>query len=282
MKWDPANIVAFLKRPMHSRDQYTCKAGSKSITGRRNNNEDRCFVNPHRGLFIVADGVGGHRGGEVASQILVNTLPGYLHAELDREDVTLVQDSVRTGVEAARDRMCKFQEEYPVYNSMSTTMAVALVHDETLYVSHVGDSRIYLYSNGQLHRLTSDQTFVQAMVDAGVITEEQVPKHPMRNIVLNLVGVKPMDQLPSVSRIPVQSGDRILLATDGLTEVVNDSTIAEILSGKQAPQAIANRLVETATQLGTKDNVTCVVVDLVAVHEKSDEPLPDVFALAAG
>ena len=251
------------------------RSGCRSITGSyRKTNQDRCLADARRGIFLVADGVGGHRGGAEASQILVDTIPAALKklATHPNPDRGVVRQAFRGAIEAARDQMVSLARQHRRFEHMSSTMALAVLVNNTMYISHIGDSRIYLFSSGKLTRLTSDHTMVQALVDAGTITEQQRRTHPLRNIVLNCVGVKPLEEPPEVACVAVKPGDRVLLATDGLTGAVDDDVLSEVLQTVRRPQRAADALVDAGVKHDSRDNITCVVVDLLAVHQESLKP----------
>lgn len=283
MSWNAVRLISNLVRrrfssPLHE-SRCVLATGCVSVAGRRRRNEDRYFTDRRQGLLLVADGVGGHRGGGVASQIVIDTLRECVRdlepvGEED-QDVTAVEKAIKCGVNDARHRMQEFGRRHPSHEQMSSTVAVAIIRANTLYVSHIGDSRVYRFSRGRLRQLTSDQTFVQALVDAGTITKVESRTHPMRNVVLNVVGARPLTQPPTATRTPLQPGDRILLATDGLTGVVDDSILSEILGNKQPPKFTAKRLVDVALQMGSQDNVTCVIADWKPVTEESVQPIQE-------
>ena len=170
-------------------------------------------------------------------------------------------------VEAARREMIEIADTNPDFARMAATMAFAVNIDRMLYVTHVGDCRAYLLHRGRLRRLTSDQTFVQAAINAGVLTEETARSHAWRHVVTNTVGVKPLDERIEVSEIRLCPGDRLLLCSDGLTDVVADDELQQLLAfQKGSPQAAANALIDLALEHDSHDNVTCVVFDVVELE----------------
>ena len=164
--------------------------------------------------------------------------------------------------------------------SCSATLALAAILDRTLFLTHVGDCRVYLLHRGKLRRLTADQTFIQAALEAGMLTAQGARHHPWRHVVTNTVGIKPLDQPIEVEQFRLASGDRLLLCSDGLTDVVSDPQLRELLMGFDEVDDVADALLDAALEGDSKDNVTCVVVDVCDV-ETNDELCYDELALAA-
>jgi serine/threonine protein phosphatase PrpC len=224
--------------------------GAASDIGQvREGNEDSFLV--EQPLFAVADGMGGHRGGEVASNLALDTI----HRMFSDREGSLV-DQV---VEANRKVFERSKADRAVAG-MGTTLTAALVDGSRVRLAHVGDSRAYLYRGGDLSLLTEDHTLVHRMVMAGEITEAEAEVHPHRSILTRALGVDggvDVDQL----EVEVRSGDRILLCTDGLTGMVSQEHIRSILDSATDPQETADRLVTAANHAGGIDNITAVVLD---------------------
>ena len=232
-------------------------AGFATDIGRvRQGNED-CFlaVSP---LFAVADGMGGHRGGEVASHLALDTVEA-MHL---RGEGTLA-DQVR---EANRVVFARSSEDLKVAG-MGTTLTAALIDGDGLHLAHVGDSRAYLLRAGSLRQLTDDHTLVNRMVKAGEITREEAAVHPHRNVVTRALGTEPEIPVDEQS-VALLEGDRILLCSDGLTGMVTEDQIQAIMESADDPQQAADRLIRAANRAGGIDNTTAVVLD---VREGSDE-----------
>ena len=259
------------------------QASARSVTGNhRTRNEDRCVIDSDGGVFLVADGVGGHAGGGQASDVVARVLPAWLRGTLNCGwcDGDLVQDAVADAVEAARWGMIELAETDPDLGRMCTTLAFAAIHDRTLFLTHVGDCRVYLLHRGKLRRLTVDQTFVQAAIEAGILTADEASDHPWRHVVTNTIGIKPLDQPIEVDEFRLSAGDRLLLCSDGLTDGVSDPQLRDLLMGFDDVHDVADALVAAALEGESKDNVTCVVVD-VCEFETSDEVCPAEPAIAA-
>lgn len=230
------------------------RVGSATDIGRaRERNEDSMLVKDR--MFAVADGMGGHRGGEVASAL---SLEGLEAAEVSADGplAQLVQE-VKAANRAVFDRGEKDRE----LQGMGTTLTAVVVDDETGYLAHVGDSRAYLLREGALQQLTEDHTLVQRLVREGKITAEQAEQHPQRNILTRVLGVD--DELePYELTFDLHDGDRILICSDGLTGMLRDHEIQRILESEPDPQRAAEHLVASANQAGGDDNITVIVLDV--------------------
>ena len=232
-------------------------AGFATDIGRvRQGNED-CFL-AESPLFAVADGMGGHRGGEVASHLALDTVEA-MHL---RGEGTLA-DQVR---EANRAVFARSSEDLKVAG-MGTTLTAALVEGDGLHLAHVGDSRAYLLRAGSLRQLTDDHTLVNRMVKAGEITREEAAVHPHRNVVTRALGTEPEIPVDEQS-VALLEGDQILLCSDGLTGMVTEDQIQAIMESTDDAQQAADRLIRAANRAGGIDNITAVVLD---VREGSDE-----------
>lgn len=221
----------------------------------------------------------------MASRILVDTAPPVLCRAIAGHDVDAVRmtAAVREAMEAARQAMILRARRRPHYNCMGATMALAVIVDGVLYASRAGDCRVYHLRDGQIHRLTTDETFVQVLLDAGTINQQQVRTHPYRHHVLNWVGVDGLKHPIEATATQLAPGDRILLTTDGVTDVLDDEAIARVVDWRRYPQAAAEALVAEALDRDSRDNVSCVVADVVAVHEgdRAAETSPEALGMAA-
>jgi len=254
------------------------RAGAKSVRGNyRSTNQDRCMADVQHGVFMVADGIGGHPGGGEAAEILIQAVaPQIARIGLTVGfDIQTIQTTIGNAIQTARREMVELAGLLPAYRQMGSTVALAFVVEGRLCVSHVGDCRVYLLHDETLTQLTVDQTFVQVAIDAGMLTPEQAREHPWRHIVTNAVGVKPLDQPPDLTLVDLAPGDRILLSSDGLTGVVDDRRLRELLLQGDDPQTTVTNLIEEALANDSQDNVTCVVFDIAAVEEDTqpDEAL---------
>jgi len=224
----------------------------------RENNEDSAFLGPY--VALVADGVGGAAAGEVASATaayVVSALAlqrqGDDPAEVLRDGLHLANASLTLAVEADLLRA-----------GMATTMTAVATDGTRVVMAHIGDSRGYLFRDRALFRISSDHTYVQQLVDAGHLTPEGVRRHPWRSVVLRTLhgGDSGVEEAADVLDLGLATGDRMMLCSDGLTDLVSESRIAEVLHLAD-PHSAAARLVEDALEAGGSDNVTCLVFDVV-------------------
>ena len=246
------------------------KVGAATSIGNfREVNEDRHFVDVQRGLFIVADGMGGEQAGEQASQMAIDIIPKELADNLAAAESTAESTDVDPVVEALT-RACVTANEEIIglgsvdedYENMGTTVVLAFVCDPSLYVAGLGDSRAYLVRSESIEQLTADHSLTQALVEAGAIQPEDAKNHQFRNVLWKFLGSPEAAKGPEVRRLEIESGDRFLLASDGLTGVVSDEDIAEWVRRHDDPQVCCDELVQKALDQGSKDNVTCIVVHL--------------------
>lgn len=234
----------------------------------RENNEDDLLVDVENGLFVVADGMGGHASGEVASAIAVESVQDVLlnahdpdETRLDRQALDeddAIRERLRYAMNQASVRIRRVALDNPVHSGMGTTLTVLLLEEETAHFGHVGDSRLYLFRDDRIKRLTRDHTVVQQEIDAGRLTPELARIVPHKNILTQSVGYHgPVE--PDTSTRPVMPGDIFVLCSDGLTDPLDDEALASICRATPFEE-LAEELVQQALQNGTEDNVTVVVV----------------------
>ena len=231
-------------------------AGVTDVGRVRDGNEDDFIDQADRlGLVAVADGMGGHRAGEVASATALEAL---------RAAVANGR-SLRDAIEGANDAVLQKSESHRELHGMGTTLTAGMLgSDGQLVVGHVGDSRAYLVRDGELTQITNDHSLVEEMVRGGELTPEQAEVHPRRSIITRALGIDPqveVDEYP----IDLRPGDRILLCSDGLTTMVRPDDIAGILNRQHDPKRAAQLLVDAANEAGGEDNVTAVIIDAVEV-----------------
>ena len=236
--------------------------GSRTEIGNvREHNEDSLTVLPP--LFAVADGMGGHEAGEVASEITINTLNDLAPQSADAE-------ALARAVVAANLNVIKAPSQGVGREGMGTTLTAAILEKERLVIAQVGDSRAYLLHNGSLQQLTRDHSLMADMIEAGQLTEAEARVHPNRSVITRAIGSDPHMQ-PDLYELNVETGDRLLLCSDGICGMIEDHEIASIMRQVPSAQSCADQLVEAALAAGGFDNATAVVVDVEgfkAVREK--------------
>lgn len=226
----------------------------------RTNNEDAYLINPAANYCLVADGMGGAAAGETASLIFSQTVDEIFadnNAANEREAVERVQKSFRL----ANDRILAHVAQNPQHEGMGCTAELLAFTPTGFVIGHMGDSRTYRLRQGSFKQLTKDHSLVQDQLDQGLITEEQARSHSMRNVILRAVGVRPSPALDTL-RGPIYPGDLFLLCSDGLTDLVEDARIAQVLCDDGHMQHKLTQLVDLAKQAGGKDNITAVLAEI--------------------
>jgi len=241
----------------------------------RTNNQDSGYAG--RALFIVADGMGGHAGGDIASAIATKRV---MEADTPYESAAEAEFALQASLIAANSQLAETVFEHAELTGMGTTVSALAVLDDQVAIAHIGDSRIYLLRDGELSQITIDHTFVQRLVDSGRITEQEAMVHPRRSVLMRVLG--DVESAPEIdtSILATLAGDRWLLCSDGLTGVVSHSGIAAAFSSGMDAQAVADRLVKESLDGGAPDNVTVVIVDIGPQDERDGEPV--VVGSAAG
>lgn len=206
------------------------------------------------GLFVVADGMGGHNAGEVASALAAKTVHDFIARADEANEATLSE-----ALCLANDQVLDAAAHNSTYEGMGTTMVAACIRDGAVVFGSVGDSRIYLLKDGALRQLTDDDSWVSRVLPADAIGSDEASRHPMRHVLTKVIGLRE-DMEPSVGSSPFASGDTLLLCSDGLHGVVNDDAIASALKRTGSVEEIASDLVESALTAGSTDNITAVVV----------------------
>ncbi len=230
----------------------------------RGNNEDSVYAGPR--LLAVADGIGGQVGGDTASRVVIATFAPLDEDSAPREMLAALRDTVQV----ANAHLRQIMEEQPELNGMGSTLTAMLFDGARLGMAHVGDSRAYLLRGRKFSQITKDQTFVQALVDEGRITPEEASNHPQRSVILRALAGTDVD--PDLSVREARLGERYLLCSDGLSDYVSGDNIAHALRIED-PHEAADRLIELALRAGGRDNITCIVADIVDEDEGDDVPV---------
>jgi serine/threonine protein phosphatase PrpC len=221
--------------------------------GRRPTNEDAMLIDSARGLFIVADGMGGHNAGEVASDLAVKTIGKFL-GDIGTDGRTYLDRAVK----AANEEILATAAGQSDYAGMGTTVVAVLLANEHAFFANVGDSRAYVWRSGDLTRLTRDDSWLSAAME-GAGEPTGIEHHPMKHVLTKVVGLRPELQ-PSVAEFEFHTGDVLLLCTDGVHGAVADTALRDLLGSGKPVDEIADRVVGLAISRGATDNVTAVVV----------------------
>ena len=236
-----------------------------SHTGKvRSNNQDSGYAGAN--LFAVADGMGGHAGGDVASSIAIQRLE-----RLDQgfESTDDAQASLQAAVTTAAGDLIRAAKERPELAGLGTTVSAIIMVEDHAVIGHIGDSRIYLYRDDELTQITADHTFVQRLVDSGRITPEEARYHPRRSVLMRVLSDMDHDPELDMFVMPTMPGDRWVLCSDGLSGVVDEAHILKTMRYEQPPGRTADNLLKQALDGGAPDNVTIVIVDVGGVHPVS-------------
>jgi PPM family protein phosphatase len=234
------------------------------------NQDSYCVDDPHGRFFIVADGMGGHAGGEEASRIATHAIRDYLEKRwsTDLEPDLLLKEALNQ----ANQSILQIQKVSPERGDMGTTVVVVMFPDnQQPWCAHVGDSRLYRLRGEQLQQITEDHTWVTQAVRAGVLTADQARMHPWRHVLAQCLGREDLNRV-DIQPLNLQSGDALVLCSDGLTEEVTDESIAHHLEWSNTCDETATALVEEAKINGGQDNITVVVVAVDEIAYPPEEP----------
>ncbi|MDR0347633.1 MAG: Stp1/IreP family PP2C-type Ser/Thr phosphatase [Coriobacteriales bacterium] len=234
--------------------------GSRTDVGLvREHNEDSLLVSPP--LFVIADGMGGHAAGEVASELAVHIFEEFSITGADPE-------ALRHATIKSNSAIIRGAQEGLGRKGMGTTLTAAVIEEDRLLIAQVGDSRAYLLQNGQLRQVTRDHSLVEELIAAGQLTRAEARTHPNRSVITRALGSDP-NVLPDIYEMSVQSGDRLMLCSDGLSGMLDSDDLQELLSLHSDPQETADALVDAANEAGGHDNITVIVVDIGEVKSRA-------------
>jgi protein phosphatase len=245
-------------------------AGLTDVGMRRDHNEDSYCTNADHQLYIVCDGMGGHAAGEVASRIAVETVEKFTSATGNDADITwpfeydenlsLNANRIRTAIRLANQNLIAHIQERKEYKGMGTTIVCSIVNGADASFGHVGDSRIYLIRKGEIRQLTRDHSWIDEQIKQGILTLEEARKHPLRNVITRALGSKD-DVVVDVMDTRLEDEDILLLCSDGLTGMLEDREILQVVDAHKADLAAACKaLIENANAHGGDDNVTAVLL----------------------
>jgi serine/threonine protein phosphatase PrpC len=256
--------------------------GLTDVGKKRKHNEDAYALDVAEGLFIVADGMGGHAAGEVAAKITVETIGEFIAATRQKEEATwpfkynhelhFNSNRLAVAIEKANERVMSAVAVQPWLKGMGTTVVAGLLNEKILSLAHVGDSRAYLFRNGELTRLTDDHSWVHEQVSAGILTEDEAKTHPLKNVVTRALGGGPSVS-PDLREMEFTPGDAFLFCSDGLTTMLSDEEIRDSVATpeRKSSRNICEALVELANEKGGVDNITVVVVRIPEGAPAEDE-----------
>jgi PPM family protein phosphatase len=247
--------------------------GATDVGKKRTNNEDSFALKPEHDLFVVADGMGGHSSGEIASQLAVSHINSFFDRHnLDKdstwpypynEALSFSANKVRTAIAIANDRIQRHSIEHPESRGMGTTVVAALVDGDELVICHVGDSRAYRFSGGELALMTADHSWVSEQVRLGLLTDEEASRHPLRNVITKALGTREQAEA-DVMQVKLAVGERVLLCTDGLNSMASDAEIRAVLNGGLGLEETCQNLIELANEKGGEDNITVILLERTA------------------
>jgi protein phosphatase len=224
-------------------------------------------------LFVVADGMGGHAGGKKASALAIDSVESFIlqtfkwFAQCRGNEQDQVLADFQCALGRANARILAESADRPELHGMGTTLTLAYSLNNELFVAHVGDSRCYLCRHGILYRLTRDHTVVEELVRHGALSAEEATHHRLRHVITNAVGGNSPDVKVEVHKVHLEDGDRVLLCSDGLTNMVPDEEINQLLQSEAEPEQACRRLVACANEAGGKDNITVVVAHFGAANQ---------------
>ena len=229
----------------------------------RKNNEDACFVVPSHNVYIVADGVGGNNSGEVASRTAVSEIAKMVN-ESSLKEYKVPEDifGFFAGViQTANEKIYRMGMSAPENRGMATTMVASYIREGIAYIANVGDSRAYLFRNGQLRQITKDHTYVNELIDKGVITEDEAENHKQKNVITRALGTENSAE-PDFYQVSLKKDDILMLCSDGLYGEVMDEIMTEILDSGKSMNDVCADLVNEAIRAGGRDNITVICLKI--------------------
>lgn len=236
--------------------------GESDVGLKRTNNQDSFLIDREHNLFVVADGMGGHSGGEIASAMAVETVQEFISQTLKSKGRVYPRELISRAYREANDRIYKrSHEENPELRGMGTTMVLAFCYNETLYVANVGDSRAYFFSPPYLWQITEDHSLINEHLRAGLIQDQQIANFVGKNVITRSVGFEP-DVNCDVLERKIQVGETLLLCSDGFSGMVAESRIVDLMLTVPLPK-LAPRCIFEAKKNGGDDNITVLIISAV-------------------
>lgn len=248
-------------------------AGNTNVGMKRTHNEDSLYLIPSQNLYMVADGMGGHASGEVASQMAVETIAQFFQETAEDEDVTwpykmdkdkeYQENRLITSVKLANQRIFESATEQPRLKGMGTTVVICYFSAGGVYVGHVGDSRVYRIRGEALTQVTEDHSLLNDYIKMKELTPEEIENFPHKNVIVRALGMKETVAVDSMFEIP-QSGDIYLMCSDGLSGMIDDDTIRTlVIQNRDDLEGCCNKLIDVANANGGTDNITCVLAEFL-------------------
>lgn len=234
------------------------KAVGNSVIGmRRTNNEDAIYINEQKNLYLVADGMGGCNAGEVASSTAISA---FVEAMENAENGETL-DKMMSAIAQCNKKVYQKSRENVEFLDMGTTLVAVTVENEKMFIVHVGDSRVYLFRENNLQQITTDHSYVMELVKIGGITREEAEVHPKRNIITRAIGIREEVEADTVIE-DVKQGDKILLCTDGLSNMVSKGEMTKILIEQCSTEEKVKKLVVLANEKGGLDNISLILIEI--------------------
>lgn len=267
-------------------------AGLTDVGLKREGNEDSFSIDKKLGLFVVADGMGGHSAGEVASQMAVDLInksyKKWIGSDALEDDLfgyfdpslSIIGNYLLSSIRLANSVIHEMAAVNPEYNGMGTTVAVLVVMPDLIIIANVGDSRIYLVRNGRIERLSKDHSIVAEQVEMGIMTDEEAEQSPLKHVLTrNLGSAKQLDA--EIFEIEPSSKDRFVLCSDGLTDLVSDDEIQQMVEAEGDPEVLCRSFIDKALTRGAHDNTTVISVYLPDIEKPKFGPLKKMGSLLA-
>jgi protein phosphatase len=235
--------------------------GLTDIGKTRKNNQDSFYytedaIGTLPNIFIVADGMGGHKAGEVASKGAVDIITANIRESIQKDPVSIIENAVT----AANNEIFSMSRNHAEYEGMGTTLVVTTIFEKDFYVANIGDSRLYII-NDDIHQITRDHSYVEALISRGEIDKDSARTHAKKNVITRALGVE-SGTYADYFQVKYKKGDKILMCSDGLSNMISDDNIKTIMKKNLPAEDIVNELVYTANQNGGMDNITAIVVEL--------------------
>lgn len=230
----------------------------------RSNNEDAFSFDPDSGIFIVSDGVGGEQAGERASEATVKLLPFMLEEALKKANITREDEIISLIYKTIKDlnrKVFNYSQSVDELKGMGATLVLCLVRENRVFCAYMGDSSVFLVRDGEMECLTEDHSLVHILLQQQKINNKQAKTHPFRNVILRYIGMEE-ERGPDISVFSSRDGDRFLLCSDGLTDMVSEKTIASVLWKEDSLKAVCSSLIDAANEAGGRDNITAVAVQI--------------------